>query len=306
MGMRQLFLIALVLFSLSASAQNPMFKLIAKKQSAPGCSLLFDTYTAYTGISLRKLRTGQDSCIIVRRSSDNTTQLIGFVGCMIDTNSLKAFVGAGNGFVTDWIDGTGNGLNFTQATTSRQPKIINSGTIYYDGGKPAVYFNGSTYMTAAVALTSNTLYNYSVINNTSGTNNAARILSFWLGTQSDYNNTNGFVVAFNTAAAGMYNYRNNAYVGSLGAYTAGTRYLMYSYLQTSTAGLARNGGTASTGSTSATNINAQYARIGVDGNTLNAVAYLTGYIQETIIFNSNVSASRTGIESNINGYWSIY
>jgi hypothetical protein len=74
-------------------------------------------------------------CICVRRSSDSTEQDIGFdASGYIDTVSLLAFCGAGDGFVKTWYDQSGSGLDVTQSTTTKQPKIVNSGALMQDAG----------------------------------------------------------------------------------------------------------------------------------------------------------------------------
>jgi hypothetical protein len=90
---------------------------------------------------LRKLRAAYvGNCIKVRRSSDNTTQNIGFVNNALDTASLATFVGANNGFIDTWYDQSGNGYNATQATAGNQPQIVASGTLKVIGtnNKPAI------------------------------------------------------------------------------------------------------------------------------------------------------------------------
>ena len=101
---------------------------------------------AATAFSMRKLSsiyTG--SAINVIRSSDNSTQDIGFTtNGDLDTATLKIFVGAGNGFVTKWYDQSGNGNNLTQATSAYQPRIVNAGAIDRENGKPFIRFFGIT------------------------------------------------------------------------------------------------------------------------------------------------------------------
>lgn len=74
-------------------------------------------------------------CIRVRRSSDNAEQDIGFTSSgYLDTATLLSFCGVGNGFVKTWYDSSDAGLNITQSTTTKQPKIVNSGALMQDSG----------------------------------------------------------------------------------------------------------------------------------------------------------------------------
>jgi hypothetical protein len=111
---------------------------------AQQASYLLDTYSgAAAAYSLRKLRNSYTgSAIRVRRSSDNTSQDIGFdANGNLDTASMLSFVGSGNGYISIWYDQSGSSPNGTQETSSYQPKIVNSGSLVTDGGKPSVLFN---------------------------------------------------------------------------------------------------------------------------------------------------------------------
>lgn len=103
------------------------------------------TASANSAYSTRKLRTAYSgSAIKVRRSSDSTTQDIGFDGSgNLDTTALAAFVGANSAYVDTWYDQSGNALDLTQATTADQPRIVNAGTIDVINGQPAVYWHGA-------------------------------------------------------------------------------------------------------------------------------------------------------------------
>lgn len=117
--------------------------------NAPSASLLLDLYpNAGAAYSLRKLRTAYTgSAIRVRRSiipsGQPSEQDIGFVTGQLDTASLLAFCGAGNGFVTTWYDQSGNARNATQTTQANQPQIVNSGVIIISNGEPIIDFNGT-------------------------------------------------------------------------------------------------------------------------------------------------------------------
>lgn len=91
--------------------------------------------------SLRKVNAAYSgSCIKVRRSSDNTEQDIGFAFNDLDIAGLAAFVGANSGYVSKWYDQSGNANDAVMATTSKQPRIVNSGTLETTDSKPVMRF----------------------------------------------------------------------------------------------------------------------------------------------------------------------
>jgi hypothetical protein len=94
-------------------------------------------------VSLRKLKAAYTGdAAIVRRSSDNATLGIGFIGENLDTAALIAHVGIGNGFTATLYDQIG-GVNATQVNAGNQPSIVIGGTIQLLGGKPTIVFNGT-------------------------------------------------------------------------------------------------------------------------------------------------------------------
>jgi len=105
-----------------------------------------DSYAnAQAAYSLRKLRAAYTgNCIKVRRSSDNTTQDIGFNSSLVlDTAALLAFCGSGDGFVHTWFDQSSFGRHAVNTSTGEQPKIVSSGSVIEINGKPALEFDGS-------------------------------------------------------------------------------------------------------------------------------------------------------------------
>jgi hypothetical protein len=92
--------------------------------------------------SLRRLKTTYTgNAIRVRRSSDNAELDIGFTGQGdLDTASLLTHVGVGNGFVTTWYDQSGNGRNATKTTSTAQPRIVSSGAVVTENGRPYIDF----------------------------------------------------------------------------------------------------------------------------------------------------------------------
>lgn len=118
----------------------------ANSQSALGFTGLLDEYGgAAAAYSVRRLSSSYSGSLIeVRRSSDNTTQDIGYdANGDLDTTALLAFVGAGDGFVRAWYDQSGSGNNAQQTTTTSQPQIVSSGSVILENGKPSLQFDGS-------------------------------------------------------------------------------------------------------------------------------------------------------------------
>ena len=104
--------------------------------------------TSLVAFSLRQLSSAYTgNAIQVRRSSDGTTQNIGFTAAGdLDTVTLKAFVGSGTGYVSIWYDQSGNGYNATQTTIAYLPTIVSSGVINRDNGWPAVYTSATGFL----------------------------------------------------------------------------------------------------------------------------------------------------------------
>jgi hypothetical protein len=116
---------------------------------APSISYLLDTYTgASAAYSLRKLRSAYTGYAIrIRRSSDNTSQDIGFdANGNLNTTALLSFVGAGNGFVSIWYDQSLNGYNLTQNASANQPSIVLSGVLNTQNSKPVLITDGNSFM----------------------------------------------------------------------------------------------------------------------------------------------------------------
>ncbi len=125
--------------------------------------------------SLRKLSSSYvGSAIQVRRSTDNTTQNIGFdSNGNLDANSLTSFVGSGDGFLTIWYDQSGTGNDAIQNTLLNQPKIVTTGVIERSNGLPTVIFSGLQFLVVTSTVFNNDLtgclvYNASSLNTRSG------------------------------------------------------------------------------------------------------------------------------------------
>ena len=262
-------------------------------------SYLLDTYTgAAAAYSLRKLRTAYTgSAIRVRRSSDNGEQNIGFdSGGNLDTTSLLAFVGAGNGFVTTWYDQSGNGSNLIQATAAAQMRIVGDGVIDTLNGKPALtsnynYAPKGWYKATYSSSISNPATMFNIGSNSqsggatflwSGFNSEMYLYSYWtdwfrIGGSAEFT-LQGYLQNINTQRIinAIYNGASSKIRVNNGAYTTGN-----------------------TGTATAT------------GLTLGSTYISLGYAaaaryQEHIVFPTNQESNATNINANINSYYSIY
>jgi hypothetical protein len=113
---------------------------------APSASIggnnLLNTYPASAHIGLTRQNSSYaGSHLRVRRSSDNAETNLSFAGDLLDTTSLLNFVGSGNGFIRTAFDDSGNGRNFEETDTTRQPQIVEGGQVILNNGKPAMRFS---------------------------------------------------------------------------------------------------------------------------------------------------------------------
>ena len=263
--------------------------LLFMNKGVPFSYLLDDYPTAAIAYSFRKLRSAYiGNCIEVRRSSDNTTSNIGFVNNILDEASLLSFVGAGDGFIKTWYDQSGNVNNMTQSTNANQPRIVSSGVVEKQSGKPAVYsstnmrlssgqFSNATHDSAFTICRMPTSVNAMIPFTTSGISgswyygnciNGGGVNSAWGASPVVYKNGSASAVTNTTGA--FY----TAFV------TGNLRFLLSEISAVTIASQNRS---------------TQYALPGTEQ-----------YFQEHITYNANKTSDKAGIETNINNYYSIY
>lgn len=259
------------------------------------CSYLLDQYSgAAAAYSLRKLDCDYTGYAIrVRRSSDNTEQDIGFTANGdLDTSTLKTFVGANDGFVTTWYDQSNNSRDAAQTTSTRQPIIIQAGVVERKNSKPSLYYDGSRYLTvtlSAVLSQPNTIF---IVGSNSGATDRHMIdQAGSTGTSRNIIGVSGSQLI--TYAGGLLTYGANTTNFSL--YTA--------IFNGASSKIQRNGSGAVTGNAGTQSMGSFNIGKGQGDPDQNAII---GNISEVIIYNSNQNTNISGIESNINSYYSIY
>jgi hypothetical protein len=254
---------------------------------------LLDTYTgAAAAYSLRRLSsTYTGSAIKVQDNVGGATLDVGFDSYGdLDTAVIAAYGGSNDVFVETWYDQSGNGNNATQATSANRPKIYDgaTGAVIVENGKPAVQFDNSddyfefpiTYSTTSIQLhsvfaTSDTQW-IMLRDSTAPSKNIPVAQAGSTGTPIDGVTSANF-------------YKNSA------LQSISTRAQVVTTYSTGTQGLMTiNGNIASTGSS--TILFGRY----VSSFSMNAKH------QELVIYTTDETSNRTGIETNINDFYSIY
>jgi hypothetical protein len=242
----------------------------------------------YTGYAIR-----------VRESAGNTLADIGFdSNGDLDTTALLNHTGPASGYVHTWYDQSGNGNNAVQGTNANQPQIVSSGSVLVDSnGVPWIDFDGSN---DGFALDTSSL-------------DIGSLSSFAIG-KMDTTTGQQMMFALSGGIGGKRWYSPYVYLGNFN----------YSYQNSvtavsATANTNTNLHTMMAGSTlgqvqawlNSTSLGTLTLTTGIDStqngimNFANAF-YANGKMQEVIIYDSDQSSNRTGIESNINDYYSIY
>lgn len=269
--------------------------IVAGKGVSLNYTPLLDIYTnAKAAYSLRKIRSTYNGYAIrVRRSSDNTSLDIGFkLDGSLDTTSLLSFVGSNDGFISIWYD-QANSYNLIQNTSTNQLRIVLSGVLDTLNGKPSAYNSaGGINRFMKVSF---------------GSNLAQPNTYFHLGSHT---NTIGYILDNESGATQSAIYQGSAtslrlFAGSDLSLTytpnIGTQRLIFAMTNSTTSRLGVNGATGSTG-----NANTGFMNGLTVGASVSSTSGNLAHHQEIIVFNSNQLTNRTGIEANINSYYSTY
>lgn len=259
---------------------------------------ILDVYTnAKAAYSVRRLSsTYLGYAMRVRRSSDNTSQDIGFDSSgNLDTTSMLSFVGANDGFVSIWYDQSGNGQNLAQASASLQFKIVASGSLVTLNGKASLLSpTDSRKMTVTFGATlsqPNTIFNIG-----SNSTPATGVQYLWDGITSTNRNA---MYSQNTGSL-------NAYAGGTLTHTysqsSSTQRLLYTKYNNTSSLVAINNGAGTSGTLGSQTLTG----LSLNSNYSNSNVTLIVYHQEFIIWNADKTTDRTGISDNINTYYSIY
>lgn len=261
--------------------------------------LLLDTYSGATvAYSLRKIRRAYAGAAIrVRRSSDDTSQDIGFNSDgTLNTTTLLSFVGSGNGFVSIWYDQSGNDNHANQINSTNQPLIISTGNLQLVNGKPSIYFNESTQ--PSLVLTTS----FTAGNSNFNTYVAKRITT---GNKiiglAGQNSGNNYLFGIWSDNKYYLQAKTTSYQASNNTDLTSNQILLTGMNSSGTMSISKNGSALASAPISLT-----YTPIINSIGKYTTNEYMMGYLQEIIHYNIDSSSNKIGIESNINTYYSIY
>jgi len=305
-------LIILVFLSVGAKAQM-VIKAHAnyRPYAQPAANLLLDDYpNAAAAYSLRKLdKDYTGAAIRVRKdTTGQPEQDIGFTASGdLDTASLKSFLNARSGFVVTWYDQSGSSpaRNATQSTQANQPRIANLGVIERQNTKPSVRFDGDNdrLINDVINLLEPITYFLISKNDRTGTSNYSVFFDsyfttsahvFYRGALSDQNNN----FSFAAGTGGQLNTSSNTNFN-----------LFYILVNQASSKLSINNNAEISATQSVGGNDLFGISIGnIRGNPTPVLssAGLLGFISELVIYNSEQSSNKTGIQNNINTHYGIY
>ena len=201
-----------------------------------------------------------------------------------------------NGFVETWYDQSGNGNDAVQATAAEQPKIVDAGSLLTAGvtfdGADSLSVSGDPVITAS---SSGVFSGFSV--QTAATSEAGYL----------YGNTSTANGASFYAGVNIFTLTNKTNVSLDNIARSSGQNLLSAVYNNGDAGLLVNGaGTMASALTYDFSAGSSDFTIGNRNGGSAGATFLAGSINEIIVYNSNQSANRTAVETNINSHYSIF
>ena len=199
-----------------------------------------------------------------------------------------------DGFVETWYDQSGNGNNALQDTAANQPKIVDAGSLVSGG----VNFNGTDdfFELESIVGATNAQSIFGVVELDALDSSTEIIL--------DNRDGNGDGSIYFVGANNFkYLFDSNAPFAELSAST--NQSLVSAFKTSSDVAIGINGGTLDTASNTDTISVTTAPRIGARSFS-SASTFFAGEIAELIIYNSDQSANRADVETNINNQYNLF
>ena len=256
--------------------------------SVPAFTGILDTYTGASAAysAARRLATAYTGPLIrVRRSSDNTEQDIGYNGSnVLDESALTSFVGANNGFVVKVYDQSGSTKDLTQSTAASQPKIVNSGTVIKDNSLPVIDFSSGGMKLDNALAGNSTSDQYFVVNSNSDT--------IYIYPNQGGNNYGTVASSGDSSTNLYYQYGTPSFYFNNTLFSGTTRNNLYTSLNGRKIAVHQ-------GANTSTWFNYSFGAYGAGFD-------FNGYLSEWIIWHSSQSSNRSGIQTNLNTFYTVY
>lgn len=286
----------------SATASSATFLLDEYPSAAAAYSfrLLSGTYSGPL-VRIRKDTGGQPEKDFYPDSNNELSLSSGDGG----GTTLGSWIGENDGFVVIWYDQSGSN-DATQTTASAQPKLINAGSLITENGKVAIDFNASFRLEVVDFLSALDELTIITVNAPNATNVFSAIYSGF-DSFANYNllyrySDDGKVFAGFSGVSASSNYSSSSF------YVAQQNLLFLNFDNSLTAGSQAN--------LFVNSVDFNFTGIN-DTGTLKTVSngyigsrdtaqIFSGTFQEFIIYNTEQSTNRTGIEININDFYTIY
>jgi len=268
--------------------------------SAPSFTGLLDTYSgAAAAYSLRLLSSAWsgESCVRVRVDTTGQPEYnIGFVNNELDTATLEARCTGGlDAYVVTWYDQSGNGNDVTQASAADQPKIVSSGSTLLLNNKPTIQSLNKRLLnnnfTTSVIKTDLFVYNTDSLN-------ASFNCYFDCGVQNTANRS--YYGSDNSTPQKEIMFEGVVLTSSANSDT--TQKLAFNISNSPNSLIHINNTSVASGISGA---NTSFVGLSLGRDYANSASSNINY-QEFIRWDTDQSSNRTGIETNINDFYSIY
>lgn len=283
--------------SIESSADTPSFDTVTRQSDdldiyadPTVTNLLLDTYTgAQAAYSVRKLdKDYSGNCIRIRNATSGAELDVGFdTDGELDRVAIANHCGTANGFVVTWYDQSGNGRNMTQGTTDSQPQIYNGTTTFTRNKKPVIDFNGKVLAQTGLRMATANGYSFVVGGSSDGSG------GFVLLPSDNLLNAAGIAANGNSGAAHLNQTVTSYHVNGAALDTATQDALFDAVGQQALVRISNHDNTEG----SHRYYNMGYTAVASYDNLL---------LQELVIWHADQSSNATGIETDINSYFSIY
>jgi hypothetical protein len=263
--------------------------------------LLLDEYPgAIAAYSLRKLDADYSgNCVKIVRISDSDSLDIGFAGNFVDTSAIATFCSGTTCRVRIWYDQSGNNANASNFTNgTNQPAIYGSGDFFRINGKPCVSFNQSV-SNHLVYVKGSEVSSQPITIFGCGQVITSRTQNFFF----DGAALNRLRLCTATATNAISIGAANLFLNHITAANFANPFMVYGLFNGASSAASAMNDTPTTGTIGTTSIGNQFT-IGISGDL--GPRSFGGPIGDLILYNSDQSANRTGIQTNINNFYSIY